>query len=343
MKTQAILLGIVAVTLLATVGSVMAAKTSCATIQSGTITDVNGNTISLGYDQWGYNYQAHMFNGFLGNAGRPTPPVTTGDRLMMTWNDAWLSNQDCGTQGLDQGAFTSSLPDHKLDRHYLSSSYIGSGAWLTNHASGQYEGNNYVFGSLTGQYVLSFVLGGTYNHDLFLTDVGGVLSGNGGYPVGGPYSYTWDIISGTVSGNTISFDAVYTGGPDALGTIMHVTGTIQSDGTVSGTWNDNYLGGYREGTWSATEMTVKETCSWSDFVKIVAAPSDAPPATATSECPALYGLDGTMWHTASGQEIGCSIWGSFALIQDVYSNPCGLNQYDQPYHSPFKSGLGIWK
>ena len=41
----------------------------------------------------------------------------------MRWNDAWLSNMDCDGDGL-------------LDRHSGFTSYIGSGAWLTNHQSG---------------------------------------------------------------------------------------------------------------------------------------------------------------------------------------------------------------
>jgi hypothetical protein len=45
--------------------------------------------------------------------------------LIMKWNDEWLSNQDCDS-------------DAKLDRHYGFQSYIGSGAWETNHMSGSY-------------------------------------------------------------------------------------------------------------------------------------------------------------------------------------------------------------
>jgi len=41
----------------------------------------------------------------------------------MKWNDAWLSNIDRDDDG-------------KLDRHYGLPSYIGSGAWLTNHEFG---------------------------------------------------------------------------------------------------------------------------------------------------------------------------------------------------------------
>lgn len=104
------------------------ASAQCAKIQSGSITDTNGNVITTGYDQWGYNYQAHMFNGFYENFTRPANPVTTGDvKLIMKWSDDWLSNQDCyATFG-------------KLDRG--GSSGISKG-WLTNHEEGDYLGGD---------------------------------------------------------------------------------------------------------------------------------------------------------------------------------------------------------
>jgi hypothetical protein len=48
---------------------------------------------------------------------------------MMKWNDAWISNKDCDNDG-------------SLDRHYGFESYIGSGAWLTNHQKGEYLDDN---------------------------------------------------------------------------------------------------------------------------------------------------------------------------------------------------------
>ncbi len=94
-----------------------------AKIQDGTILDSNGVPITVGYDQWGYNYQAHIFNGYYDNYSRPTNPVTEGTVLQMKWNDAWLANTD--RDG-----------DNFLDRHYGYTSYIDSGAWLTNHMVG---------------------------------------------------------------------------------------------------------------------------------------------------------------------------------------------------------------
>ena len=89
----------------------------CTTIQSGLLTDSQGDVILPGFNSaTNYNYQAHLYNGDYYN---------NGGKLIMKWNDAWLSNMDCDG-------------DLKLDRHYGYSSYIGSGAWLTNHYTETY-------------------------------------------------------------------------------------------------------------------------------------------------------------------------------------------------------------
>lgn len=100
----------------------------CTTIQSGELLASDGSVIEVGFDEWGYNYQALLFNGYYCDAYRDAAWCQDykEDRLEMKWNDAWLSNQDCDGDGV-------------LDRHYGFDSYIGSGAWLTNHMSGEYE------------------------------------------------------------------------------------------------------------------------------------------------------------------------------------------------------------
>jgi hypothetical protein len=103
-----------------------AATPGCATIPQGKITDSAGNPLQTGNDAWGYNYQAQIFNGYDANSSRTGVPVTEGDSLVMKWNDAWLSNQDCDNDG-------------HLDVHFGYPTYQGSGAWLTNHMSGTYE------------------------------------------------------------------------------------------------------------------------------------------------------------------------------------------------------------
>jgi hypothetical protein len=138
------------------------ALADCTTIQDGMLTYsaghyLGGEPLQTGFDPFGYNYQARMFSGsyantYLGGDGYPpyegdddayaarlaeegfgTDPYTKwywpyrDVELAMKWNDAWLSNKDCDDDG-------------KLDRHYGYLSYIGSGAWITNHMSGTYEG-----------------------------------------------------------------------------------------------------------------------------------------------------------------------------------------------------------
>ena len=203
MKKLAFGLIIVAVllALLAVPSMAKGGKSDCATIQDGTITDLEGNPLSVGYDEFGYNYQAHMFNGRYCDYDRVAGGDDCDVNLMMKWNDAWLSNKDCDGDG-------------KLDRHYGYDTYIGSGAWLTNHQRGSYDED-----------------GKTYN--------------------------------------------------------------------------------------------------WNWFVKIVAVPADA------------YVEDG-YWYEADGTEIGPVIWGSFAIIQEVY-NDQGTGEHGVLYKSPASPGFGTYK
>ncbi len=152
MKKIGMILGCVVILVGMIVVSGMAKKSDCTTIQDGVLTYAAGHYLAgeplmTGFDLFGYNYQAHMFKGsyansYLGGAGFP---AYEGDddayladnpgaantwywpyrdvQLAMKWNDAWISNKDCDDNGL-------------LDRHYGLDSYIGSGAWLTNHQSG---------------------------------------------------------------------------------------------------------------------------------------------------------------------------------------------------------------
>ncbi len=107
----------------------------------------------------------------------------------------------------------------------------------------------------TGSYVISMVYNSMpYAHDMVLTQDGsGNLTGHGGSPAGSNV-YTWVIDSGSVSGNTINFNAHYTATADAVTplTTLTVTGTIAPNGSMSGNWSDNYQGGARSGTWTST-------------------------------------------------------------------------------------------
>lgn len=125
----------------------------CTTIQDGVLTYsvghyLEGEPLKVGYDIFGYNYQAHMFNGYYANSylGKEGFPPYEGDteayleeypeaankwywpyrdvKLMMKWSDIWLSNKDCNDDGiLDRGGPGGTSSD-------------AEGAWLTNHQSG---------------------------------------------------------------------------------------------------------------------------------------------------------------------------------------------------------------
>lgn len=107
--------------------STLASAQECTKIQDGALLRTDGVIIQTGFDEWGYNYQAHMFNGTYCDAYHDAAWCQDykDDELLMKWNDAWLSNKDCDG-------------DRALDRHSGLPSYIGSGAWLTNHQKGIY-------------------------------------------------------------------------------------------------------------------------------------------------------------------------------------------------------------
>lgn len=113
----------------AALGKGMAAgkNAGCATIQDGALKAATGETLTTGYDEFGYNYQSHMFNGRYCDYDRVEGGDYCSVDLIMKWNDGWMSNKDCDGDSL-------------LDRHFGFDSYIGSGAWLTNHQSGEDDG-----------------------------------------------------------------------------------------------------------------------------------------------------------------------------------------------------------
>jgi hypothetical protein len=137
---------------------------TCTRIQDGVLTYsaghyLGGEPLKVGYDIFGYNYHAHLFNGYycniyLGGAGFPPYDGDTESYLAanpgaeshwawpyrdtwvnMKWNDAWLSNKDCNGDGiLDR-------PSHAD----FGGTYIGSGAWETNHMRGEDENGKWTY------------------------------------------------------------------------------------------------------------------------------------------------------------------------------------------------------
>lgn len=313
-------------------------KYECNTIQSGEIVASTGEMLTTGYDVYGYNYQAHLFNGYYGNSSRPAVPVDGGTKLVMKWNDTWLSNKDCGGMYLDDPLGPSTgpkhwewVPDGLLDRHAGLDSYIGSGAWLTNHQSGEY---NYNVWSVNGDWVI--VVNGSYDHEFTFT---GNSGGTGGYPSSGPpYQYDEVLEYLTVSGTHVEFKSLYYVSGVPTGYYWIAEGEINPlDGSMSGTWsNASQSGDWHSETGTAT---VLETCKWNYFIKMVAVPDDA--IMIEDDGINGWGEVCDMWYTADGTEIGPDIWGAFAIIQQVYNDPCdGYNGL--LYKSPVRAGFGGW-
>lgn len=320
-------------TALILVGSVMAASTKCTPIKSGTLLDSSGNTIGLGYDQWGYNYQANMFNGWYDNNPRPSTPVTGGDWLMMKWNNAWLSNVDCDG-------------DSKLDRHFGFPSYVGSGAWLTNHAGGSYDSAviktynlvqkdsnwNPVVGGASGlltysdswfEFAASGLIPGVEYSLIYYPDP---WPGNGCVVLGSSYGTGTANATGGLTLSANEFPTIPIGsdtnGPDHFKIWLVPASDISCPAGLS-TWNPStYL-------FELNFDTHPYVCAWDDFVKIVAVPADAT-------------LDSGYWYSADGAQIGPEIWGQFVIIQEISNDPCGEFPDLMNYSSSLRNGLGNW-
>jgi len=95
MKKFLVLLGCLALIFVFSGNGMAKPKVKCTTIQSGELSASDGSLIETGYDQWGYNYQARLFNGMYCDAYRDAAwcQPYKDDKLSMKWNDAWLSKQ----------------------------------------------------------------------------------------------------------------------------------------------------------------------------------------------------------------------------------------------------------
>ena len=112
---------------------------NCMKIKDGVITDSANNLVTTGYDPFGYNYQARLFNGTYDSSDRTLDGTYWGqvgdytdDNLLMKWSDEWLSNLDCNGDG-------------KLDRGLNAKTGVSTGSsrgWLTNQIEGDYIGDD---------------------------------------------------------------------------------------------------------------------------------------------------------------------------------------------------------
>jgi len=116
------------VALFLSVAGTAIAGEDCTTINDGTLTDYYGEPLVMGFDKFGYNYQGHTFVGWFCDNDRIPGGPYCDLRLQMKWNEALRSNKDCDGDGL--------LDEYPYPEWYK---YQGTGAWLTNHQSQEYE------------------------------------------------------------------------------------------------------------------------------------------------------------------------------------------------------------
>ncbi len=116
---------------------------------------------------------------------------------------------------------------------------------------------------VTGHYSIAFMLTGSpdqYVHSADLVQTGTTVTGQGGYMPAAVLLNHWNVTSGSVTADQVTLTIIYDAGePSTPGTVMNMTGTIAPDGTMSGTWNDNYLSGTRTGTWHTTQGAANVT------------------------------------------------------------------------------------
>jgi hypothetical protein len=118
------------------------------------------------------------------------------------------------------------------------------------------------FWNVTNTSQFTFRLTGNttdYTHHVSLTQNGQTVGGSGGYPLTGGDAFHWNITSGSLVGSALNLTAVYDVG--APGTTMHISGTVNADGSISGTWDDNY-GGSRTGTFTSPAGSATATVSY---------------------------------------------------------------------------------
>ena len=215
-----------------------------------------------------------------------------------------------------------------------------------------------VFWNVTGvsQFTFRLTNGTTdYTHHVTLTQNGQTVGGSGGYPLTDGDVYHWNITSGSLVGSSLSLTALYDLG--AIGTVMHISGTIAPDGSISGTWDDNF-GGSRTGTFTAPAGSATATVTYcgkgmayySDasgywyLVNVTAVSVDSANANAWFAGPVVAGNVGVgNWLFVKVHDGGepaylvDQVWGSFT---DQVTAVNGVTNHGTPGDGPFSITSG---
>jgi len=173
----------------------------------------------------------------------------------------------------------------------------------------------------TGSYIVNFSYQATStaatstDNMSLVQDTSDNLTGNGTMSAG-TSTYSWIIATGTVVVNTINFSANSTA-TSTPQTVLNMTGTIASNGTISGTWSDNFQGGARAGTWSTASGTAMAVPAATSTVNVtISKYINGAMATASSSNNSAFQMSGT-WN-ASSTGVGS---GQYTLDQNATPTP----------------------
>jgi len=169
----------------------------------------------------------------------PVPPYGSGDIPGSDTASKLIVNQPNGNTEVTITGVMNGLTPNTTCTVYLSNEYT------------PYVDTGW---NVQGTWVLRFILGGNYDHDIIITvQSDGTFTGTGGYPASGPpYSIT-ETVTGTIDvmSGAVTIHSLYN-----TGYTYDAIGTIAPDGTMSGTWG-NTSQGYGHTWYSISGAAVK--------------------------------------------------------------------------------------
>lgn len=195
----------------------------------------------VGFDEFGYNYQARVFVGPADGVDRNIDgtvwgdPMYANDHLKMMWSKGWDDARFHGGEwtcdAWEDNQWNGMVPGGSEETWHYKIIWVGPEKW-----------------DITGTWTWNYYYGGgTYTHTMIIDTfepTTGAFTGHGYYNPNP--SYTW-IVTGTVDGNNINFYIDYTGlNPDYY---VIADGTIASNGLSMG--GDATAPG-QVATWTAT-------------------------------------------------------------------------------------------
>lgn len=192
---------------------------------------------AAGFDQFGYNYNAMLFNGKADGVDKVLDgkvwgdPTYANDNLIMKWSKAWndarFNSQPWTCDAWENNEWNGAVKGGSGEVWHYKIVWVGPEKL-----------------EIVGTWNLNFVYGGNYQHTLIIDSYdydSGNFTGTGFY--NSNMSYTW-LATGNISGANITLHIVYTG--INAGYTVNATGILSPSETITGNWS----GPGQVGVWS---------------------------------------------------------------------------------------------